>query len=45
MSATEMQIMGIVLIVVGVVVIASAQILLSLWIRKIRKENRQEDIR
>lgn len=44
MGATEMQILGIVLIAVGVVVIAAAQILLSFWLKKVRREaNMQED--
>ena len=44
MGATEMQILGIVLIAVGVVVIAAAQILLSFWLKKVRQEaNMQED--
>lgn len=34
MGAAEMQILGIVLIAVGVVVIAAAQILLSFWLKK-----------
>lgn len=43
MGAAEMQILGIVLIAVGVVVIA-AQILLSFWLKKVRREaNMQED--
>lgn len=37
MSATEMQILGIVLVAVGVVWIATAQILLSCWLKKVRK--------
>lgn len=37
MSATEMQILGIVLVAVGVAWIAAAQILLSYWLKKARK--------
>lgn len=45
MSATEMQILGIVLIAASIVVIAAAQILLSLWLKKVRQESMQEDRR
>ena len=44
MSATEMQILGIVLVEVGVAGIADAQFLLSYWLKKARKaEGSRED--
>lgn len=43
MGATEMQILGIVLIAAGVIEIAAAQVLLSLWLKKIRQESMQEE--
>lgn len=46
MSATEMQILGAVLVAVGVVWIATTQILLSRWLQKARKaEGSREDSR
>lgn len=46
MRAIEMQVLGIVLVVVGVSVIIVAQILLSLWLKKTRQEAQaQEDSR
>lgn len=44
MSAAEMQILGIVLVAVGVVWIVATQILLSYWLKTARKaEGSQED--
>lgn len=42
MHASEMQVLGVALILTGAAVIVAAQILLSRWLQKIRQEPQEE---
>lgn len=43
MNATEMQVLGIALLIIGVVIVVTAQILLSHWLKRVKKESQEEN--